>query len=86
MSLLFEAQLLYDEDKFEACYILCLALAQNERNGDAMFFLGMMYMEGEYVEKDEKTALHWWSKGTKSGSRECAFSMNELSTSTKHLM
>jgi len=86
MPLLHEAEALYDEDKFEACYKLCLPLAIEERNGDAMFFLGSMYMNGEYVEQDIDKAVSWWAKGTKAGSRECAFAMNEVSTSTKHLI
>lgn len=86
MELLVEAQRLYDEDDFEACYNLCLPLALNERNGDAMFFLGSMYMYGEFVEQNEQEAINWWKRGTKAGSRECAFALNELTSSTKHLI
>ncbi len=86
MALLHEAEKLYDDDKFKECFELCLPLAKEERNGDAMFFLGSMYMYGEGVEKNVEEALLWWSKGTKAGSRECAFALNEVNTSTKHLM
>jgi len=47
-------------------------LLQNAENGDpdAQYALGLLYLEGQGVKKDEKTAAEWFQKATDQGHKE----------------
>ncbi|MBN2896168.1 MAG: SEL1-like repeat protein [Campylobacterales bacterium] len=48
-----------------------------------MYYLGMMYRDGEGVEKSLDNALSWWKKATRGGHQGAAFAMSEFKASTK---
>jgi TPR repeat protein len=74
---------LYNEKKFEEAYEVFYPLAAYERNAEAQFYLGMMYHDGEGVEKDIDKAIGWWKKAMREGHQEAAYSLSEINTSTK---
>lgn len=80
-----EAIALYNSKAFEAAYERFYPLAAFKRNAEAQYYLGMMYHDGEGVEKNIDEALKWWKKAMKNGHQEAAFSFSELQTSTKNI-
>lgn len=74
---------LYNEQKYKEAYDALYDLAAYERNAEAQYYLGMMYRHGEGVEKDIDKAMQWWRKAMREGHQGAAYSLSEISTSTK---
>ena len=75
----------YNRKEFEKAYTLFHPLASYQRDAEAQFYLGMMYHDGEGVDKDVDEALKWWKRAMKNGHREAAYRFSELQTSTKNI-
>ena len=78
-----EAIALYQESQFTQAYELFYPLATYERDAEAQYYLGMMYFEGEGVEKDIDKAQQLWKKAARSRHRDAAYRLSEIVTSTK---
>ncbi len=78
-----DAIALYQEGKFEEAYELFYPLATYERHAEAQYYLGMMYFEGEGVEKSIEQAQVLWKKAARSRHRDAAYRLSEIVTSTK---
>lgn len=78
-----EAITLYNDKKFEEAYELFYPLAAYERNADAQYYLGLMYFDGDGVEKSIDNAQQWWKKATRNRHRDAAYRLSEIVTSTK---
>ncbi len=83
MTQLSDAITLYNAKRFEEAYPLFYDLAAYHRSAEAMYYLGMMYRDGEGVEKSLDNALAWWKKATRGGHQGAAFAMSEFKASTK---
>lgn len=81
---LIEAISHYNVKNFEKAYALFYPLAAFSRNAEAQFYLGIMYHDGEGVEKNRDEALKWWKRAMKNGHQEAAYRFSELQTSTKN--
>ncbi len=78
-----DAITLYQENQFTQAYELFYPLATYERDAEAQYYLGMMYFEGEGVEKDIDKAQQLWKKAARSRHRDAAYRLSEIVTSTK---
>ena len=77
------AILLYNDKKFEEADEIFYPLATYERNAEAQYYLGLMYFEGEGVEKDITQAQQLWKKAARSRHRDAAYRLSKIVTSTK---
>ena len=75
----------YNERKFTEAYAALYDAAAYENNGEAQYYIGMMYRNGFGVEKSEEQAMHWWTKARRNGQRNAAFALSEIKTSTKNM-
>lgn len=67
----------YNDEKYkEAIRLFQQSASSNDR--DALFFLGIIYMEGKGVIKDQRKALEYWNKAIENGSVEAMYSVGEL--------
>ncbi len=62
----------YNYEEFFRCMLIG---AEQFHNPDAMYELGVCYSSGIGVEKSEAEAMHWFSEGSKAGSREATRSL-----------
>jgi TPR repeat protein len=46
---------------------------------ESQYYLGLMYFNGHYVEKDLEMALYWWKKSAKSRNEDAIFQLESLS-------
>ncbi len=78
-----DAIALYQAEQFRQAYELFYPLATYERNAEAQYYLGMMYFEGEGVDKDVAQAQQLWKRAARSRHRDAAYRLSEIITSTK---
>jgi TPR repeat protein len=76
---------LYNERKFEEAFEILFEAAAYQNNGEAQYYLGMMYRNGFGVEVDLDKAMTWWAKAKRNGQRDAAFAFSEINTSTKNM-
>ncbi len=76
---------LYNERKFKEAFDALYDAAALQNNSEAQYYLGMMYHDGDGVDKDMDKAIKWWSKARRNGHVDAANKMSEISTSTKNM-
>lgn len=74
MDSLEKALQLIKEWKYDEAYQMLLRLANNS-NADAMLELGMMYVKGRGVRRNDVTALDWFRKAAELGNSAAQFNM-----------
>jgi TPR repeat protein len=82
MSDLFKAVELYETDNFSEAYPLFYRFATKEKDDEAQFYLGLMYYNGEYVEKDMDEAYRWWLKAARAGNSDASFRLDTIASKT----
>jgi hypothetical protein len=80
-----EGYRLYNERKFKEAYDILFDAALYGNNGEAQYYLGMMYFYGDGVNEDLEAAKKWWQKAVRNGQVDAANRLSELSTSTKNM-
>lgn len=80
-----EGYKLYNERKFKEAYDILFDAALYENNGEAQYYIGMMYFYGDGVAKDLDAATKWWKKAVRNGQVDAANRLSEISTSTKNM-
>lgn len=73
----------YNTQDYAKAYEIFVDLASYHRNAEAQYYLGMMYRDGDGVEKSLENAIKWWKKATREGHQDAAYAMSEFKTSTK---
>ncbi|MDD2905563.1 MAG: hypothetical protein WBK95_02855 [Sulfurimonas sp.] len=76
---------LYEERKFAEAFEVLFDAAAYKNNGEAQYYVGLMYRNGFGVEQSEEKAITWWTKARRNGQRDAAFAMSEIKTSTKNM-
>ncbi|MDD2790108.1 MAG: hypothetical protein PHU40_05510 [Sulfurimonas sp.] len=76
---------LYEERKFTEAFEILFDAAAYKNNGEAQYYVGLMYRNGFGVEASEEKAITWWTKARRNGQRDAAFAMSEINTSTKNM-
>lgn len=76
---------LYNERKFEEAFEVLFDAAAYKNDGEAQYYVGMMYRNGFGVEQSEEKAMTWWAKARRNGQRDAAFALSEIKTSTKNI-
>ncbi|BCD61766.1 MULTISPECIES: tetratricopeptide repeat protein [Nitratiruptor] len=72
-----KAVALFEADKFDEALPLFKELAKNG-DGEAMYYLGMMYYEGWGVEKDQNKAVEWWKKANRRGNLDAKYMLQTI--------
>jgi len=62
----------FEREEYEEAYSRFLILA-NEKNPIAMYYLGLCYRKGSFVEEDQKEAFKWFLKSAESGFLESQY-------------
>ncbi|WP_200763707.1 tetratricopeptide repeat protein [Nitrosophilus alvini] len=76
-----EAIELYEKDRFEEALPLFKELAKSG-DDEAMYFLGLIYYEGQGTKKDIDLAIKWWKKADKRGNLDAKYMLQTISTSS----
>jgi len=76
---------LYNERKFKEAFDALFDAAAYDNNSEAQYFIGMMYHEGDGVEKNLDSAIKWWTKARRNGHVHAASRMAEISITTKNM-
>lgn len=76
---------LYNERKFKEAFDALFDAAAYENNSEAQYYIGMMYHDGDGVEKNVDSAIKWWKKARRNGHVHAASRMAEIFTSTKNM-
>ncbi|WP_373000019.1 tetratricopeptide repeat protein [Sulfurimonas sp.] len=77
-----EGYKLYNEKRFKESFDALFDAAAYDNNSEAQYFIGLMYHDGEGVEKNIESAMKWWKKATRNGHVHAANRMSEISTGT----
>jgi len=76
---------LYENRAFAEAYKLFLELAQDVKQDEAHYFLGLLYFDGDGVEKDREKAIYHFKKAAKHHNVDAANMLMECeSVSTAH--
>ena len=67
------------EESWQESYIKMLSLSE-AGNAEAQFTLGAMYYSGIGVERDEASAILWWTKSADQGNEFAKEWLNKLTT------
>lgn len=73
---------LYNERRFKEAFDALYDAAAYENNSEAQYFIGMMYFDGDGVEKSLESAMKWWKKASRNGHLDSANRMSAISTGT----
>ena len=74
----------YEDRDFKKAYELLLPLAQSNSD-EAQYFLGLLYYDGDGVEKDMQKAIYWFKRAKKRHNVDAASMLMECeSVSTAH--
>lgn len=76
---------LYNERKFEEAFEVLFDAAAYKNDGEAQYYVGMMYRNGFGVEANLDKAMTWWAKARRNGQRDAAFALSEINASTKNI-
>lgn len=76
---------LYNERKFKESFELLFDAAAYENNSEAQYYIGMMYQDGDGVEKSIDKAVKFWTKARRNGHVDAASRMAEISITTKNM-
>ena len=77
-----EAIALYNAKEYEKAYRI-FSDPLYRRDGEALFYLGLMYFFGDGVEKSMDKCVNYWKRAMREGHQEAAYRLSELKTSTK---
>lgn len=66
MKALNDAISLFEKQQYDEAYSIFLPLA-NEKNPIAMYYLGLCFRKGSFVEEDQKEAFKWFLKSAEQG-------------------
>ena len=53
--------------------------AKGFEDDEAQYYLGLMYFNGHFIEKDKDQAIFWWKKSARSRNQDAAFQLESLS-------
>lgn len=76
---------LYNERKFKEAFDALYDAAAYENNAEAQYYIGLMYMHGDGVEKSVESAQKFWRKALQRGHIDAANQLSHISTSTKYM-
>ncbi|MEA1916607.1 MAG: hypothetical protein U9N42_03645 [Campylobacterota bacterium] len=80
-----DAKKFYETKKFKEAYEIFYPLAANSRCDEAQYYLGLMYHDGDGVEKSQQEAMKWWKMARREGNQDAAYMYSEISVSTKNM-
>lgn len=71
----------YNNDNYKEALPIFNDLCK-DKNKDGCYFLGLMYFNGQGVEKNLETAIMYWKKAEKLGSQDANYMLQSHSMST----
>ncbi|NOQ29922.1 MAG: hypothetical protein GQ570_02240 [Helicobacteraceae bacterium] len=74
----------YENDNFKEAYDIFYDLSL-DKDKEAMYYMGMMYLNGQGVEADQEKAMAYWKKAQRAGHIDAAYALGEISASTKNI-
>lgn len=72
----------FESGDYQKCYDIFFDLGTYHRDGEAMFYMGVLYYEGYGVQKDEQEAISWWKKSSNRGNLDAKFRLESINMST----
>ena len=73
----------YATGDYETALNTMMPLAQNTNHPYAQYYLGVMFANGQAVEKDEKAAAEWYLKAAKQGVKEAQYRLAKMYSAGK---
>ncbi|MDH5464888.1 MAG: hypothetical protein OEW60_04605 [Thiovulaceae bacterium] len=74
----------YDKGLHEKAYETFAYLAEKCNDDESQYYLGLMYANGQFVEKDISLAEYWWKKSAGQRNQDANFQLESMSMSTKN--
>ena len=74
----------YDKGLHEKAYEAFAYLAEERNDDESQYYLGLMYANGQHVEKDLSLAEYWWKKSAGQRNQDANFQLESMSMSTKN--
>jgi TPR repeat protein len=72
----------FENGNYQKAYDIFYDLALCKKNDEAMFYLGIMYYDGNGIDKDESKAKEWWKKSANRGNLDAKFRLESINMST----
>ncbi len=73
----------YARGDYEKAWQTMMPLAQNSKHPYAQYYLGVMFANGQGIEKDEKEAAKWYLEASKQGVKEAMYKLAKMYSAGK---
>ncbi len=74
-----EAIYAYNDGKHEEALAVFSEFAERKNDDESQYYLGLMYFNGQAVEKDKEQAIYWWKKSADQRNMDAQFQLETLS-------